>query len=87
MRVLFVSKPLAPPWNDGSKNLARDVASRLVRARATVLTTPNAPPIPRRTGAPVDAEAIYRDAGRFTPALSANARVFARLVTYPDHDA
>lgn len=24
--VLLVSKPLAPPWNDGSKNLAREIA-------------------------------------------------------------
>ena len=29
--VLFVSKPVAPPWNDSSKNLARDVAGHLER--------------------------------------------------------
>ena len=27
--VLFVSKPVEPPWNDSSKNLVRDVASCL----------------------------------------------------------
>ena len=29
--VLFVSKPVAPPWNDSSKNLVRDVAGHLRR--------------------------------------------------------
>ncbi len=29
--VLFVSKPVAPPWNDSSKNLVRDVAGHLKR--------------------------------------------------------
>lgn len=41
--VLVVSKPLAPPWNDGSKNLARDVADALTRHRAAVF-------VPHRTG-------------------------------------
>lgn len=29
--VLFVSKPVAPPWNDSSKNLVRDIAGHLQR--------------------------------------------------------
>jgi len=29
--VLFVSKPLAPPWNDSSKNLVRDITRHLER--------------------------------------------------------
>ena len=28
-RILMVSKPVAPPWNDSSKNLVRDVAGHL----------------------------------------------------------
>lgn len=40
MRVLFVSKPVVPPWNDGSKNLVRDIAANLQRAQATVMTGP-----------------------------------------------
>lgn len=76
-RVLFVSKPIAPPWHDGSKNLVRDVAENLTRAVATVMTTPDAPPL----GGRARAEAIYGDAGRFSPALAANARVVRRLVT------
>jgi len=27
--ILFVSKPVAPPWNDSSKNLVRDIAGHL----------------------------------------------------------
>ena len=36
-RVLMVSKPIAPPWNDSSKNLVRDLATHLQRHRATVM--------------------------------------------------
>lgn len=81
-RVLFVSKPIAPPWNDGSKNLVRDVASRLERARPTVMTTPGGPVI----GPRVISEELYRDAGRFAPAMTANARVALRLATGDPHD-
>lgn len=76
-RVLFVSKPLAPPWHDGSKNLVRDIATYLTRAEPTVLTTPGAPPL----GPRVTMDPVYRDAGRFVPALTANARVLVRLVS------
>jgi hypothetical protein len=74
-RVLFVSKPIAPPWHDGSKNLVRDVAANLTRAIPTVMTTPGAPSI----GGRVTHEAVYTDAGRFSPALPSNARVLRRL--------
>lgn len=81
-RVLFVSKPIAPPWNDGSKNLVRDVANHLERARATVLTTPGAPPL----GPGVTMERVYRDPGRFAPTMTANARVALRLLAGDPHD-
>jgi glycosyltransferase involved in cell wall biosynthesis len=38
--VLFVSKPLAPPWNDSSMNLARDVAGHLRRHAPVVMGRP-----------------------------------------------
>jgi len=81
-RVLFVSKPVVPPWHDGSKNLVRDVATHLVRARPTVMTTPGAAPL----GARVTAEPVYRGAGRFAPGVVANARVLLRLVARDPHD-
>jgi len=76
-RVLFVSKPVVPPWNDGSKNLVRDVAQHLTRARPTVLTTPGAGSL----GPRVECDPIYRSSGRFAPGLVANARVFGRLLS------
>jgi phosphatidylinositol alpha-1,6-mannosyltransferase len=75
-RVLFVSKPIAPPWNDGSKNLVRDLAVHLTRARPTVMTTAGVAPL----GPRVRCEAVYRDPGRFAPGLRANARVVDRLL-------
>ncbi|MGH7282981.1 MAG: hypothetical protein ACRELY_15765, partial [Polyangiaceae bacterium] len=81
-RVLFVSKPIAPPWHDGSKNFVRDVASHLSRARPVVMTTPGPSPFNDR----VEIEPIYRESGDFAPGLMANARVAWRLFRGPPHD-
>lgn len=80
--VLFVSKPIVPPWHDGSKNLVRDVASHLTRARATVLTTRGGTPLGER----VTLDPIYSDGGAFAPSVLANARVFRRLLQDRDSD-
>ena len=82
-RVLFVSKPVVPPWHDGSKNLVRDVVTHLKRAKPTVLTTPGAAGLGER----VTCEAVYSDSGRFAPGLTANARVLGRLLRGDAHDA
>lgn len=74
--VLFVSKPVVPPWNDSSKNLVRDLASGLSRYQPVVLG--------RRGGADLGfgrTEMLYpAEAGGFAPALVDNARVLARLL-------
>ncbi len=74
-RVLFISKPIAPPFHDGSKCLVRDVATHLTRAQATVLSTPGASQLVAAPGAlPVRTAVAYGAPGGFTPALSANLR-------------
>lgn len=40
--VLLVSKPVVPPWNDSSKNLARDVAEGMRRHAPRVFSRPGA---------------------------------------------
>jgi len=35
--ILFVSKPVVPPWNDGSKNLVRDVSGHLERHSSVLM--------------------------------------------------
>lgn len=78
-RVLFVSKPVVPPFHDGAKCLVRNVAGNLASARATVLATRDAPDV-----APGVALArIYPGAGSFAPALADNARVLAYLLAGP----
>jgi phosphatidylinositol alpha-1,6-mannosyltransferase len=42
--VLFVSKPVSPPWNDSSKNLARDIACHL-RQNTPVMLERRKPPV------------------------------------------
>jgi phosphatidylinositol alpha-1,6-mannosyltransferase len=82
-RVLMVSKPIVPPWNDSSKNLVRDIASNLQRHTATVMTQRGAvAPL-----AGVAYEAVYAERSpAFAPAIRDNARVMARLLTGPAHD-
>jgi phosphatidylinositol alpha-1,6-mannosyltransferase len=77
-RILLVSKPVAPPWNDSSKNLVRDLALNMSRHTPTVLSRRGASP--RLAG--VRIAPIYPDRpGRYAPALADNARVALRLLT------
>ena len=76
--MLFISKPIAPPFHDGSKCLVRDVAQNLKRVAPIVLSTPGAPPLQAAAGAePVRSVAAYAASGGFSPAFSANLRAAA----------
>ncbi|MEO8905669.1 MAG: glycosyltransferase [Polyangiaceae bacterium] len=76
--VLFVSKPIAPPFHDGSKCLVRDVARHLTRIDPIVLSSPGAPALVAAPGArAVRSVAAYGRPGGFTPAFSANLRAAA----------
>jgi glycosyltransferase involved in cell wall biosynthesis len=76
--VLFVSKPIAPPFHDGSKCLVRDVAQHLTRVSPIVLSMPGAPPLLAAPGAlRARSVAAYGAPGGFTPAFSANLRAAA----------
>ncbi len=71
--VLFVSKPVAPPWNDSSKNLVRDLSGGLRSFRGVTLTR-------RGTGGP--GRAIYPPAGEgagFAPGLRDQLAVLGAL--------
>lgn len=73
--VLFVSKPIAPPFHDGSKCLVRDVARELTRVDPIVLSTPGAPALAAAAGArAVRSVEAYAAPGGFSPAFSANLR-------------
>jgi glycosyltransferase involved in cell wall biosynthesis len=79
--VLFVSKPIAPPFHDGSKCLVRDVARHLTRVEPIVMSVPGAPPLLSVDGArAVRSVAAYGAPGGFTPAFSANLRAAAWLL-------
>jgi len=73
--VLFISKPIAPPFHDGSKCLVRDVARNLTRVDPIVLSTPGAPALISAQGSrAVRSVPAYGVPGAFTPAFSANVR-------------
>lgn len=77
MRVLIVSKPVVPPFHDGTKCLVRDLVKHFEQTEVTVMTTPGAPALlperhPRR--AALEELPIYGQAGGFSPALQDNLR-------------
>ncbi len=81
-RILMVSKPIAPPWNDSSKNLVRDLAGHLERHEAVTLCRRGDPAL-----AGHHCERIYpAGSGAFAPALRDNAIVLARLLAGRRHD-
>lgn len=75
--VLFVSKPVAPPWNDSSKNLVRDVATHLRRHRAIVM---GSEADSRLDDLQVAAVYASTQTGAFSPKLRDNLRVLRYLV-------
>jgi phosphatidylinositol alpha-1,6-mannosyltransferase len=73
--VLFVSKPIAPPYHDGTKCLVRDVALNLERVQPSVMSCAGAAPLGN-----VRMEAVYADGGSFAPALLDNVRAASWLL-------
>jgi phosphatidylinositol alpha-1,6-mannosyltransferase len=86
-RILMVSKPVAPPWHDSSKNLVRDVAGHLSRHAPVLMTRQDATAALRATPGLERAALrfVYADAGAgaFAPALADQARVLASLLMGP----
>ena len=76
IRVLLVSKPLAPPWNDSSKNLAKDIAVHAKGIQFNIMTT-------RTYSFPfshIQSEPVYQTTGTYAPGLKQNAKVFMRML-------
>ncbi|MBT8450396.1 MAG: glycosyltransferase family 4 protein [Deltaproteobacteria bacterium] len=76
--VLFVSKPVAPPWNDSSKNLVRDISGHL-RRHSPVLMGRAGQPNPIEQGR---LEPVYGapSSGGFAPSARENLGVLRRLL-------
>lgn len=76
-RVLFVSKPVARPFHDGSQVLVRELANHLTRFRPHVMGTED------RVGfeSHVQVDALYARRGTFAPGMVQNIRPLLRLLT------
>jgi phosphatidylinositol alpha-1,6-mannosyltransferase len=75
-RVLLVSKPIAPPFHDGTKCLVRDIALNVSRVEPVIMSVRGASSL----GSGVRHARVYSSAGQFTPALSQNARAALYLL-------
>lgn len=79
-RVLYVSKPITPPFHDGSKCLVRDVAQHLSGHEPEIMTIAGAPEV-RGVAGPVRSHDVYSNSGAFTPALRDNLSAACWLAT------
>jgi glycosyltransferase involved in cell wall biosynthesis len=74
--ILFVGKPIEPPWNDSSKNLARDLVTSMEKHVPVVLARKSAP----HPGGRARVDAIFSDAATgFQPAVTEKAKLLARI--------
>jgi glycosyltransferase involved in cell wall biosynthesis len=79
-RVLFVSKPIAAPFHDGTKCLVRDVARHLTECEPIVMSSPGAVPLQAAPACvPIRSLPVYRGSGRFAPGLAQNLRAASFL--------
>jgi phosphatidylinositol alpha-1,6-mannosyltransferase len=75
--IFFISKPVAPPWNDSSKNLVHDLARSLSRHRPRVLSRAGVE-LALPDGSVI--EPLYPErSGGFSPPLADNLKVLGRL--------
>ncbi|KAA3607033.1 MAG: glycosyltransferase [Calditrichaeota bacterium] len=75
-QILFVSKPLTPPWNDSNKNLAYQIAENNPEFIFKLMT---------KTGMKFSSKhlrdiQIYKDSGKLSPPLLQNLRVLIYLL-------
>lgn len=73
----LISKPVVPPFSDGSKCLVRDLCLHLSTVEAHVLTDGSDSPALKDA---IVSHAIYGAPGGFSPALQQNLRVFLFLL-------
>jgi len=79
--LLIVSKPLVPPWSDGTKKLVRDLAASLDDYQLQVFTSKKQP----FPGSQIDSIPIYSDSGKYNPAFFENLKVFRYLAGRSSH--
>ena len=81
--VQFVSKPIAPPFRDGTKCLVRDLVTHLQKVDSAVMgTSAGASELLART----QIMPVYGHAGGFAPGLRQNARAAAWLLLFSRAD-
>ena len=74
--VRIVSKPIAPPWNDASKNIVRTL---LAHSEAFAYRFFGTPQSRKLETASIKCDAIFGDSGTFQPSLRDSVRSFAHL--------
>jgi phosphatidylinositol alpha-1,6-mannosyltransferase len=75
--VLIVSKPISPPWQDGTKNLAKNIINYVNNVRFQILT----PKGYKFKKANVISEDIYQTPKDYTPSIPEDLQALFHLIT------
>ncbi|HEU5075554.1 MAG TPA: glycosyltransferase family 4 protein [Polyangiaceae bacterium] len=84
-RLLFVSKPIGPPYQDGTKCLVRDIALHLKSVTPVVMTSRGARPFEAGSDHVVTWP-VYASPGKYQPGLGQNLRAVWSLLSGADAD-
>jgi phosphatidylinositol alpha-1,6-mannosyltransferase len=84
-RLLFVSKPIGPPYQDGTKCLVRDIALHLKSVTPVVMTSRGCRPFEAGSDHIVTWP-VYASPGKFQPGLGQNLRAVWSLLSGADAD-
>ena len=82
--VRIISKPVAPPWNDASKNLVRVHLVHASRFAYRFFGTPDSRTLERER---VSCDLVHRKPSRFAPSATENLRPFLYLLLARDDAA
>lgn len=74
--ILFVSKPLTPPWNDSNKNIAFQIAKYNNGLNFYLMTKDGV----KFNYSHLKEIPIYSDSGKLAPSISQNAKVLSHLL-------
>lgn len=85
-RLLFVSKPIGPPFQDGTKCLVRDIALHLKGVTPVIMTSRGARPFAEGSADHIVTWPVYANPGKFTPGLGQNLRAVWSLLSGADAD-
>ena len=83
MKILFVTRPIGEPWNEGGKNLAYELSKNIKNHKIVLLTKSD---FSERLNKNILQERIYSSSSKRNVSFLDKIRLFIRLLSRDDVD-